>query len=177
MAPRARRSTASRQKRCAPLLPSTGHTGIAVPSVSPRRAPTGLPAFSRWIAIFFAELSQVGCRTRGVDGRLVHPALGQVRRGQLLLTEPDLLYLLVNTGPRAAKHRIAARCNRSPGCSLPRQQPPASASRSKAANTKGNPAAAPRDRRRRASITRQTPAVYRTRQGSAQTAARANKRP
>ena len=35
---------------------------------------------------FFAELSQAGCRTRGVDGRLVHPALGRIQRGQLLLT-------------------------------------------------------------------------------------------
>ena len=42
----------------------------------------GLPAFSWWIVIFFAELSQVGCRTRGVDGRLVHPALGRIQRGQ-----------------------------------------------------------------------------------------------
>ena len=32
----------------------------------------GLPAFSQWICHFFAELSQVGCRTRGVEGRLFH---------------------------------------------------------------------------------------------------------
>ena len=32
----------------------------------------GLPAFSQWICHFFAELSQVGCRTRGVEGRIFH---------------------------------------------------------------------------------------------------------
>ena len=41
-------------------------------------------------AIFFAELSQAGCRTRGVDGRLVHPALGRIQRGQVFLPRCDL---------------------------------------------------------------------------------------
>ena len=52
----------------------------------------GLPAFSR-IAIFFAELSQVGCRTRGVDGRLVHPALGRIRESSFLGHIDDMLEL------------------------------------------------------------------------------------
>ena len=142
VAPRARRSAASRQKRCAPVRrfppPLTGiRTG---------RFPMG---GLRWVcprlmvdAIFFAELSQAGCRTRGVDGRLVHRAPGRIQQRQFLLTRLDRAGLLVNSVPRATKHRIAALCNRSLGCSLPRPQPPASASRSKAANTKGNPAAA-----------------------------------
>ena len=46
----------------------------------------GLPAFSQWICHFFAELSQVGCRTRGVDGRLVHPALGRIPRSAINLS-------------------------------------------------------------------------------------------
>ena len=54
----------------------------------------GLPAFSSWIVIFFAELSQVGCRTRGVDGRLVHPALGRIQRGQVFLPRRDLGHLI-----------------------------------------------------------------------------------
>ena len=29
-------------------------------------------------AIFFAELSRVGCRTRGVDGRLFHARSGRM---------------------------------------------------------------------------------------------------
>ena len=56
----------------------------------------GLPAFSR-IAIFFAELSQVGCRTRGVDRRLVHPALGRIQERQFRLTGLDRRDLLVNS--------------------------------------------------------------------------------
>ena len=61
----------------------------------------GLPAFSWWIVIFFAELSQVGCRTRGVDGRLVHPALGRIQRGQVFFaTQPryDNLVLYTRAG-------------------------------------------------------------------------------
>ena len=72
----------------------------------------GLPAFSWWIVIFFAELSQVGCRTRGVDGRLVHPALGRIRERQFLLTEQiDAVYLLLNSArgrPNFASLRVVA---------------------------------------------------------------------
>ena len=89
-------------------LPSTGHRDRLT-----ERFPMGglrwLPAFSRWIAIFFAELSQAGCRTRGVDGRLVHPVLGRIQERQFLLTGLSSLRSAREFEPRGRRNIASLR--------------------------------------------------------------------